>query len=155
MGKAVEIVKRLVELYNDGTTEEYGSDNFLELFAPDADWAEMPSFMFPSGRTIDDETIRESLMHCNKMLRNRRLELNEVIEKGNVVAWRAVWSAAVAVDRPDGLPIKAGSRIQVHMAVFTEVIDDLIVRQHEYLSNPEIGMSGGIALDSTLSIIKG
>lgn len=138
MGKAVEIVKRLVELYNDGTPEEYGSDHFLELFAPEADWVEMPSFMFPSGRALDGKTIRESLKYCNKMFRNRHLELNEVIEKGNVVAWRAIWSATVAVDKPDGLPIKGGSRIQVHMALFTEVIDNLIVRQHEYISNPEL-----------------
>lgn len=49
------------------------------------------------------------------------------------------WSATVAVDVPDGLLIKAGSLIKVRMAVFTEVVDGLIVRQHEYLSNPEMG----------------
>lgn len=138
MGKAVEIVKRLVELYNDGTPEEYGSEHFLELFSPDADWEEMPSFMFPSGRAINGESIRESLKYCKNMFHNRHFELNDIVEEGNVVAWRVTWSATAAVDKPDGIPIKAGSRIQVHMAVFTEVVDGLIVRQHEYISNPEL-----------------
>ena len=128
----------MVEFYNDGTPEEYGSDNFLKLFSPEADWVEMPSFMFPSGRAIEGETIRESLKYCNKMLRNRHLELKEAVEEGNVVAWSVTWSATAAVDEPEGIPVKAGSRIQVRMAVFTEVIDGLIVRQHEYISNPEL-----------------
>lgn len=50
----------------------------------------------------------------------------------------AIWSATVAVDSPSGLPIKAGSRVQIRMATFTEVINGLIVRQHEYISNLEV-----------------
>lgn len=138
MGEAADVVRRWVELYNDGTPDEYGSDRFLELYTPNVKWVEMPSPMHPSGRTGDAETIREALKHSSEILRNRHVELNEVIEEGNTAAWTAIWSATVAVDSPDGLPMKAGSRVQIRMAAFTEVVDGLIVRQHEYISNPEV-----------------
>ena len=64
---------------------------------------------------------------------------NMIIEEGNIAAWTAIWSATVAEDNPeDGMPVKAGSRIQMRLAVITEVVDGLIVRQHEYVSNPEV-----------------
>lgn len=138
MGKAADVVRRWVELYSDGTPETYGSDRFLELYEPNANCIEMPSVMFPSGRTGNVETIREALKHSSEILRNRHVELDEVIEEGNIAAWTAIWSATVAVDDPDGISVKAGSRIQIRMAAFTEVIDGLIVRQHEYISNPEL-----------------
>ena len=138
MGKAADVVKRWVELYNDGTPETYGSDRFLELYAPNANWVEMPTPMHPSGRSGNAETIRELLKQNQKLFRNRRVELNEVIEEGNIAAWTAIWSATVAVDAPDSIPVKAGSRIQIRMAAVTEVADGLIVRQHEYISNPEL-----------------
>jgi ketosteroid isomerase-like protein len=138
MGQAAEIVKRWVELYSDGTPDTYGSDRFLELYAPNANWMEMPSPMHPSGRTGDAETIRKDLKQNSRMFRNRRVELKEIIEEGNIAAWTAIWSASVAVDAPDSNPVKAGSRIQIRLAVITEVVDGLIVRQHEYISNPEV-----------------
>ena len=138
MGQAADVVRRWVELYNDGTTESYDSDRFLELYAPNVDWIEMPSPMFPSGRTGDVETIREALKYSKAILRNRHEELNELIEDGNIAAWTHIWSATVTEDSPDGL-VKAGSRVQIRVATFTEVVDGLIVRQHdEYLSNPEV-----------------
>jgi len=139
MGQAADVVKKWVELYSDGTPESYGSDRFLELYAPNANWVEMPSPMHPSGRTGDAETIRELLKQNSYLFRNRRVELNEVIEEGNIAAWTAIWSATVAEDNPeDGMPVKAGSRIQIRLAVITEVVDGLIVRQHEYISHPEV-----------------
>ena len=138
MGQAADVVIKWVELYSDGTPESYGSDRFLELYAPNANWVEMPSPMHPSGRTGDAETIREAVKNTRKILLNRHVELKELIEEGNIAAWTGVWSATVALDSPDGLPIKAGSRIHIRMAAFTEVVDGLIVRQHEYISNPEV-----------------
>jgi ketosteroid isomerase-like protein len=108
------------------------------LYAPNADWVEMPTSMHPSGRSGDAETIREGLEQNCKFFRNRRVELKEVIVEGNAAAWTAIWSASVAVDASDSIPVKAGSRIQILMAVFTEVVDGLIVRQHEYISSPEL-----------------
>ena len=113
MGEAADIVRRWVELYSDGTPEEYGSDRFLELYAPNVNWVEMPSVMFSSGRTGNVETLREALKHSTEILRNRQVELNEVIEEGNIAAWTAIWSATVAVDAPDGLPIKAGEAVSM------------------------------------------
>ena len=51
MGKTAEMVKRWVELYNDGTPEDYGSDRFTELHAPDLDWVESPTQFHPSGQS--------------------------------------------------------------------------------------------------------
>ena len=138
MGQAADVVRRWVELYNDGTPEKYGSDRFLELYASNANWVEMPSQMHPSGRTGDAETIRKDLKYACEVFRNRHVELKEVIEEGKIAAWTAIWSAKVAADVPDGIPVKAGSLIQIRFAVITEVVDRLIVRQHEYISNPEV-----------------
>ena len=140
MGKAADVVKQWVELYNDGTPEYYGSDRFLELYAANANWMEMPSVMNPSGRKGDAEVIRETLNYSREIFCNRHVELEEIIEQGNIAAWAAIWSATFAVDmdRLDGSSVKVGDRLQIRMAVFTEVVDNMIVRQHEYISNPEV-----------------
>ena len=138
MGQASDIVRRWVELYNDGTPDTYGSDRFLQLYRPDVDWEEMPSPMFPAGRKGNVGTLREAVKQSQAILRNRHAELIELVEEGNIVAWRGVWSATVAEDAPEGFPIKAGSQIQAQVASFTEVVDGVIVRQREYISNPEV-----------------
>ena len=135
MGKAAEVVKRYVELYSDGTPEDYGSFRFLEIFAPDIDWVEMPTIFNPAGRKRNRETVREAVNESRKFLLNRKLEISELIEEGLVAAWMGTWSATIGID---GLEIPLGSRVRIKMATFTEVSNDLIIRQYEYLTASEI-----------------
>ena len=83
MGQAKEIVKKWVELYNDGTPESYGSDRFLELYAEHMEWHEMPSDLFQEGRNGNPETIRETL-NSNNDFCNRNMESKEIV-KGNYI----------------------------------------------------------------------
>lgn len=138
MGQPADIVRKWIELYNDGTPEGYGSDRYLGLYAPNLNWIEMPTAMFPSGRTGNLKAMREAVRHAGEILRNRHIELGEIIEEGNIAFWTAIWSATVAVDAPDGISIKAGDRMRIRLAIIIEVLDNTIVRQHEYLSNPEV-----------------
>lgn len=135
MGRAAEIVRKWVELYNDGTPEYYGSDRFLDLYAPDCDWQESPSQYFPSGRTGNPDALRQALILSSEFLRNRKVVLHEIIEEGDVASWRADFMATVGAD---GLDMPIGSRFRLRMAVFTEVQNGLIVRQYEHLASPEV-----------------
>lgn len=68
------------------------------------------------------------------VLRNRNIELLEIVEEGNRVAWTGIWSASIGMD---GLPIPKGRVVRVHMAAFTEVEDGIIIRHREYHTTPQ------------------
>lgn len=95
MGKAADMVRKYVELYNDGTPEFYGSDRFTELFAPDIDWQESPSSFSPSGRSGNRETVCEAVATGGPLMRDRKFEIKEIVEEGNTAAWTGNWSMTV------------------------------------------------------------
>jgi ketosteroid isomerase-like protein len=130
---AAAVVHRWVELYNDGTPDAYGSERFLELYAENVDWREMPSGMFPEGRSGNLSLIREALHWAMPRLRNRRVTLREVIAEpdGRRAAFRFQWTARLAADLP---PQKAGEALVGEVSSFIEVRDGLIVRAVEYIS---------------------
>ena len=136
MGEAERIVRRFAELYSDGTSEDYGSERFLELYAPDIDWVEFPTPIHPAGESGDREAVRKAVAQNAGFLRDRKIEIDEIVEQGAVAAWTGTFSASVGVD---GLDAPKGSRIKIRMATVTEVRDGQIVRQHEYLAFPEVG----------------
>jgi ketosteroid isomerase-like protein len=130
---AVAIVHRWVELYNDGTPDTYGSERFLELYAPDVDWREMPSGLFPEGRSGDLAKLREALHWAMPLLRGRHITLHEVIAdaEGRRAAFRFHWTARLAVDLP---PNRAGDVLEGEVSSVFEVKDGRIVRAVEYFS---------------------
>jgi len=129
MGKAAEIARRYAELYSDGTPEHYGSERILELFAPDVDLVVFPTHFQPSGQSGNRETFREGLVSNSKFLRDRKIEINEIVEEGAVATWTGTYTATIGVD---GLDSPRGSRIRLQLAVVIEVRNDMIVRYHEY-----------------------
>lgn len=134
MGQAAEIVKLYAAKYSDGTPDSYGTDKFLELFRDDAECSIAPTSEKPEGETGGVDIFRRGLEANASFLRNRKIELADVVEDGNRAAWTGVWSASIGVD---GLPIPKGTQIRVHMAAFTEIKDGLIIRHREYLTAPE------------------
>jgi ketosteroid isomerase-like protein len=130
---ATAMVHRWIELYNDGTPDTYGSELFLKLYAEDVDWREMPSGMFPEGRSGDRNLLREALRWAMPLLRNRHITLHELIADpdGRRAAFRFHWTARLAVDLP---PWSAGAALAGEVGSFIEVRDGLIVKVVEYLS---------------------
>lgn len=135
MGKAAEMVKRWVELYNDGTPENYGSDRFTELYSPDLDWVEYPTQLNPSGRSGDREKMREVVEELRVALRNRKLEIDGIVEEGAVAALLGTWTVTIGID---GLDTPRGSRIKIRMAIIMEVHNNMIIRQRDYIAFPEV-----------------
>ena len=129
MGQASVIVRRFVDVYSDGTPESYGTESFLDLFSADARCSVAPTSDQPRGESGGLEVLRDGLEKNGAVLRNRKIELLDIVEEGNNVAWTGIWSATIGVD---GLPMQKGETVHVHMAAFTEVADGLIVKHREY-----------------------
>jgi ketosteroid isomerase-like protein len=130
---ATAVIYRWVELYNDGTPDAYGSERFLGLYAEDVDWREMPSGMFPEGRSGNLNRLREALQWAMPLLRNRHVTLHEVIADpdGRRAAFRYHWTARLAVDLASW---KVGATLDGEVSCFLEVEDGLITQMIEYFS---------------------
>jgi len=126
---AEQLARRWIELYNDGTPDSYGSDRFLELYAEDVDWREMPSARYPEGRSGDLAFARAAVTANQGALRNRRVQLHEVLADGDCAAMRYAWEATVAAD---GLPWPRGAVYRAELAAFFIVTNGKIVRAHDY-----------------------
>lgn len=133
MGEAADLVRRFVELYNDGSPDDYGSDKFLQVLAKDVDWVEAPTAFIPEGRSGDSETLHEALSAARNVLRDRRIEIDEILEEGNRAVWVGTWSATVGVE---GLPHSRGTRLRVPMASLIECRAGLIVRIRDFPTTP-------------------
>lgn len=128
---AARVCHRWIELYGDGTADTYGSERFLELYAPDCEWFEMPTPMHPGGRQGGPAAIRAAVAENAGFLRDRRVELHDVIADGNRAAMRYTWSALVAAD---GLPVAAGERVVAEVAAFVQVRNGRIEEIREYVT---------------------
>ncbi len=71
---AEQMARRWIELYSDGTPDSYGSDRVLDLYADGIDWREMPSSLFPEGRTGDRATVSKGIKRNQAVLRNRKAQ---------------------------------------------------------------------------------
>ncbi|MCW5890938.1 MAG: nuclear transport factor 2 family protein [bacterium] len=133
MGATADLVRRWVELYNDGSPEAYGSDDFLRLYAADVDWKESPTSLTPEGRGGDLRTLREATAFGRSLFRNRRVAIDVIVEEGDRAVWTGAWSATIGVD---GLPSPRGTVVEIAMAMLVEVCDGRIVRQRDFLTAP-------------------
>jgi ketosteroid isomerase-like protein len=127
--RAEEMARRWVDLYNDGTPESYGSLKYLDLYADDVEWREMPHPLSPEGRSGDLASVRTYTEQNQIPFRNRRVHLHEVVAEGDRAALRYLWEAEVAID---GLPVARGGWVRAEIAQFITVADGKIVRSHEF-----------------------
>ncbi|HEX9259246.1 MAG TPA: nuclear transport factor 2 family protein [Acidimicrobiales bacterium] len=125
------VAHRWIELYNEGEPGTYGSDRFLELYADDCLWVEMPSAFFPEGRTGNKAALREALSSSESVMIDRHVDLHDVIADGNEAAMRYTWSATL---NADGTPVPKGTRITGEVAAFLVVRNGKIVEIRELLS---------------------
>lgn len=134
------VVRRHIELYNDGTLESYGSDRFFSVWAEDCVQELLPSAQFPAGTVLlGKEAARSNLSGVSNAFRNRRLDVHDVIAAGDRVAVRHTWSATAAVDFPS---CPAGETMRLECADFYTVKDGLITHLVEVVGPPLIGKAG-------------
>lgn len=84
------VVRRWLELYDDGTSNSYGSDRYLQLFAPDVIYESMPNQLAPNGQVIILAETRQALGMLDNVFHDRHVELVEVLTQGTRAAVRYV-----------------------------------------------------------------
>ena len=125
------VVRRMIDLYNDGTPETYGSDRFLELFSDDA-VIELPATAVGPARRGGKEVFREGLAEAAHIFRNRHTVVQEIVADGDRVVARNAWTTIAAVDTPDW---KAGSTIRCDYVDFCTVRNGLVV-EYTFVGGP-------------------
>ncbi len=119
-----QVVERHFALYNDGTPDIYGTDRFLEVWSDDA-IINLPATTFePASRLEGKEQFRAQHDVVAGRMRNRRIEIREIVEAGDRVAVRYRFWASTTNDRP-GMP--GGTVLYFEGADFYRVADGLIV----------------------------
>ena len=114
---------RMLDAYNDGTPESYGSARFLDHFADDA-VIEFPSMAGVPARRGGKEVFLDGLAGANAACRNRRSAPLEVVASGERVSARLHYTATAAIDTPDW---KAGTVIHNDYVDFCTIRDGKIV----------------------------
>lgn len=129
----LETALHMIDLYNDGSPESYGSDRYIELFAEDARIQLMPSAQAPAGRTMSREDLLGAQAAAAERLRNRHVEVHETVAEGDSVVVRYTFSASTAAAAPG---IAAGSRMQMEGTDFYTVRDGKVARYLQLVTVP-------------------
>ncbi|MCC6268434.1 MAG: nuclear transport factor 2 family protein [Dehalococcoidia bacterium] len=114
---------RMLDAYNDGTPDSYGSDKFLDHFADDA-VIELPAMVGVAARRGGQQVFRDALPGANEAFRNRHSVPLEVVAEGDRVIARIHFTATAAIDTPDW---KAGTTIHNDYVDFATVRGGKIV----------------------------
>jgi ketosteroid isomerase-like protein len=114
---------RMVDAYNDGTPESYGSAKFLDHSSDDAVF-ELPAMVGVPPRRGDKEVFLDGLAGANAAFRNRHSVPLEVVAAGERVIARLHYTATAAIDTQDW---KAGATIHNDYADFCTVRNGTIV----------------------------
>lgn len=113
---------RMLDAYNDGTPETYGSEKFLDHFSDDA-VIEFPAMVGAPPQRGGKELFRNGLVGANAAFRNRHSVLRELVTDRDRVIARLHYTATAAIDTPDW---KAGSTIHNDYVDFCTVRDGAI-----------------------------
>lgn len=92
---------RMLDAYNDGTPESYGSLKFLDHFADDA-VIEFPAMVGQPAARGGKELFSDGIAALGDAWRNRHTVLQEVLVEGDRVVGRLHWTTTTAVETPDG-----------------------------------------------------
>ena len=114
---------RMLDAYNDGTPDSYGSDRFLDYFSEDT-VIELPDMVGAPAERGGKEVFRNRLPGANEAFRNRHSVLSELVVEGDRVVARLHFTATAAIDTPDW---KAGATIHNHYVDFCTIREGKIV----------------------------
>jgi ketosteroid isomerase-like protein len=99
------------------------------LFTPDAISIEHPNPIAPHGGTHDVDHIVAASDAGAALMQSQRYEIRDVVESGQEVIFRYVWTGIVGVDRG---PFSNGQKIVAHIAAFAAIADGRIARFETY-----------------------
>ena len=118
-----------VRAYLDAIERGAVGNELARFFAPEVVQVEFPNRLVPGGATRDLAAILDGARRGQAVLRSQRFEVETLLEAGEHVAVEAVWTGTLAV--PVG-ETPAGGRMRARFAIFFELRDGLIARQHNY-----------------------
>jgi ketosteroid isomerase-like protein len=99
------------------------------LYTPDAISIEHPNPVAPNGGTADVDHIIAASDAGAALLQSQRYDIRHVVESGDLVIFRYIWTGMVGVDRG---PFNAGQKIVAHIAAFATIADGRIARFETY-----------------------
>ena len=99
------------------------------LYTPDAISIEYPNAVSPHGGTHGVDHIIAASDAGATLMRSQRYDIRDVVEVGDLVIFRYVWTGVVGVDRG---AFTAGQEIVAHIAAFATISDGRIARFETY-----------------------
>jgi len=99
------------------------------FFTSDAIQVEFPNRLNPGGGRSDLATMLERSLQGKQLLRSQEYRVISAVAGGDRVAVEADWTGILATPAA-GLP--AGGTMRAHFAMFFELVEGRIHRQHNY-----------------------
>lgn len=131
---------RMLDAYNDGTPESYGSLKFLDHFSDDV-VIDFPAMVGSPARRGGKELFADGIAALEGVWTNRHSILHELHVDGDRVVARLSWTASTAVETPDG---PAGTVLHNDYVDFCTVRDGSIV-EYAMVAGPVLSEEGGAA----------
>lgn len=104
-------------------------DALARFFTDDAIQVEFPNRLNPNGQQSDLATILARSLQGKHVLTSQRYEIVSEVAQGSRVAVEARWSGTLAIMLGSLAP---GSELKASFAMFFELRDGRIARQHNY-----------------------
>lgn len=119
------VVRRYLSALEDGVVGE----GLAHFFCDDMWQVEYPNQLNKHGQRSDLAGILERSVKGQHLLSSQRYEIYNEVSEGNRVAVEASWLGVLAVPLGE---LSAGSEIRAHFAMFFELRDGRILKQHNY-----------------------
>jgi ketosteroid isomerase-like protein len=121
----IEVVRSYLAALERG---EVGDDLRL-YFAADALQIEFPNALNPRGQKSDLEQLLERSRMGLKILKRQEYQIVTAVAQGDLVAVEARWTGVLAVDVAK---LPAGKELRASFAMFFELREGRIAKQHNY-----------------------
>lgn len=120
-----EVVRSYLEALGSGQVGE----DLAPFFSDDVLQVEFPNKLNPTGQESDLAGLMERSVQGQNLLSAQRYVINNEVAQGNRVAVEATWTGTLAV--PIGT-LEAGSEMRASFAMFFELKNGRIAKQHNY-----------------------
>ncbi len=121
----LEVVRDYLKALESGEAGE----SLARFFAEDAVQVEFPNKLNPKGQKSDLARIIERSVQGQNLLSAQSYKINTEIARENRVAVEASWSGTLAISVGS---LEAGSEMRASFAMFFELENGKILRQHNY-----------------------
>jgi ketosteroid isomerase-like protein len=99
------------------------------FYTPDAISIEHPNAIAPNGGRYDLDHVVAASDAGAALMQSQRYDIRDVVEAGDLVIFRYLWTGTVGVDRG---PFTAGQQIVAHIAAFATITDGRISHFETY-----------------------